>query len=182
MTRLPLVPADSDDPRLAEAFDAFRARGRDVPTLYRTLGNAPAMLQAWTAFAWPLRHEAVTSRRLRELMIMRIAQTTRAPYEWWGHHAMAIAEGITEAQLAALSQWSTSDLFDDDERLVLAIADEVTVDLEVADDTWAVLMQRFDAEAAVELVLTAAFYNCVSRVLRTIRLDVDLDDPRLTHF
>ena len=56
--RLPLVPSDSDDVALAAVFDVFRTRGREVPTLYRSLGNAPAMLQGWVDLAWPLRNDA----------------------------------------------------------------------------------------------------------------------------
>ena len=33
----------------------------------------------------------------------------------------------------------------------------------------------------MELILTAAFYSCVSRVLRALQLDYPAEDPRLTH-
>ena len=88
--RLPLVSADSDDPQLANVFGRFRDSGHDVPALYRTLGNAPAMLNAWVGMAWPLRTEATTSRALRELIIMRVAQLTRTPYEWVAHRPMTV--------------------------------------------------------------------------------------------
>ena len=73
--RLPLVPSDSEDVALAAVFDVFRS-GAGGAGAYRSLGNAPAMLQGWVDFAWPLRNEARTSRRLRELIIMRVAQLT----------------------------------------------------------------------------------------------------------
>ena len=91
--RLPLVGSESPDPELARVFDRFRDAGREVPTLYRTLGNAPAMLNAWVGLAWPLRNEATTSRALRELIIMRVAQLTRTGYEWVAHRPMASSTG-----------------------------------------------------------------------------------------
>jgi hypothetical protein len=49
--RLPLVDPGTDDPQLAHVFGRFRDAGHDIPTLYRTLGNAPAMLNAWVGMA-----------------------------------------------------------------------------------------------------------------------------------
>ena len=47
------------------------------------------------------------------------------------------------------------------------MTDELTVDLEVGEATWAALAERYEAGELVELVLTAAFYSCVSRALRS---------------
>ena len=178
--RLPLVSADSDDPALAPIFDRFRQAGRDVPTLYRTLGNAPAMLNAWVGLAWPLRHDATTSRALRELIIMRVAQLTGASYEWVAHYPMAVQCWIATEQLADLRRWRESERFTDEQREVLALTDELTDDIDVCDETWTPLAARYDAGELVELVLTAAYYSCVSRTLRALRLPVDPDDPALT--
>jgi AhpD family alkylhydroperoxidase len=180
--RLPLVDADSDDPRLAHVFERFREAGREVPTLYRALGNAPAMLDAWVGLAWPLRNEATTSRALRELIIMRVAQLTRTAYEWVAHRPMTLKYGITESQLAQLHRWWDSTAFDADQREVLAMTDELTNALDVSDETWAALADRYAPGEIVELVLTAAYYSCVSRTLRALRLPVDPDDPALESF
>lgn len=184
--RLPLVAEDTDDERLTAIFDVFRNAGHSVPSLYRTLGNAPAMLQAWTGLAWPLRHEATTSRRLRELLIMRVAQLTGAPFEWMAHWDMAVKTGVREDQLAALASWSTTgpDVFDDVERELLAMTDQLTSDVDVDDDTWAPLAARYEPGELVELVLTVSYYACVSRVLQALRLQPDIadDDPKLTAF
>ena len=142
--RLPLVSADSNDPALAPIFERFRQAGRDVPTLYRTLGNAPAMLNAWVGLAWPLRNEASTSRALRELIIMRVAQLTGAGYEWVAHYPMAVQCGIAAEQLTDLRDWRESGLFTDEQREVLALSDELTDDVDVSDETWAALAARYE--------------------------------------
>lgn len=170
MPRLPPVPDDSDDPVLAQVFDHFRDDGRPVPELYRTLGNAPEMLKAWTRFAWPLRGKARSSRGLRELIIMRVAQLTDAEVEWQAHWDMAVEHGVTSEQLAQLADWEDSDAFSDDERLVLRFTDEVTRDVGASAATFDAMRRRFDSDEIVELTLTAAFYSCVSRVLRTLAL------------
>jgi AhpD family alkylhydroperoxidase len=180
--RLPLVDAATDDPQLAKVFGRFRDAGHDVPALYRTLANAPAMLNAWVGLAWPLRNEATTSRALRELIIMRVAQLTRAAYEWVAHYPMAVRCGIAAEQLADLQRWRDSERFSDEQREVLALADELTDDVDVSDELWSALSARYEPGELVELVLTAAYYSCVSRTLRALRLPVDPDDPVLATF
>jgi AhpD family alkylhydroperoxidase len=178
--RVPPVAADTTDPELAAVFDVFRDAGREVPLLYRTLGNAPAMLRAWTSLAWPLRQEAASPRGLRELLIMRVAQLTAASFEWLAHWDMAVKHGITAEQLEELARWRDSDRFSADERAALALADDITEQLEVGDETWAAVAHRFSAPELVELVLTVSFYSCVSRVLHALELNaVDGSDPRL---
>jgi alkylhydroperoxidase family enzyme len=93
---------------------------------------------------------------------------------------MAVKYGITAEQLEQLNRWQDSDLFDADERVALALADELTSGLEVADGTWAALAERFPPGELVELVLTVSFYACVSRALHALELNqVDETDPRL---
>jgi AhpD family alkylhydroperoxidase len=180
--RLPLVDPDTDDPRLATVFGRFSDAGHEIPTLYRTLGNAPAMLDAWVGMAWPLRSEATTSRALRELIIMRVAQLTRTPYEWVAHRPMTVKCGITAEQLGELRRWRESNAFSTEERELLAMTDELTDGLDVSDETWATLAARYAPGELVELVLTCTYYCCVSRTLRALRLPVDPDDPALEGF
>lgn len=175
--RLPLVPADSDDPQLQPVFQMFLSQGRMVPTLYRALGNAPPMLRAWTALAWPLRQQAVTPRSLRELVILRIAQLTDAGYEWQAHLPAALEHGVSHEQVAALDNWPAAAVFDEPTRAVLTLTDELTVDGRPAEDTMQRLTGLFGPAEVVELVLTAAFYACVSRVLHALGIDSEAPEP-----
>jgi len=173
MARIDLVPHDPADPELAAMFAEVRARGIPVPNLYRVLGHAPAMLRAWLDFAWPLRLHAKTPRAIRELLILRGAQRSQVEYEWVHHVPMALAAGVPQAKIDALAAWRESALFDDVERAVLALADEVTDGPGASAGCIAALGQHFDESAVVELVLTASFYVCVGRVLRS--MDVELE-------
>ena len=174
MARLPMTSLEPDEPQLRAMFDEVRARGIQVPNLYRVIGLAPPLLRAWLDFAWPLRLQAKTSRKIRELLILRGAQVSAAHYEWAHHHEMALAAGITPEQIDALAQWRDSALFSAQEKAVLRLAEEVTRGPAAsADCIEALKQQRFDAAEIVELTLTASFYVCVSRFLQS--MDVDLE-------
>lgn len=181
MSRLDLVSTDIDDPILNPIFDRFRDAGRELPDLYRALGNAPAMLKAWVDLAWPLRLEAATSRALRELMIMRVAVLTGAAFEWEAHWPAALAAGARETQLAGLNDWRTSDEFTPTERLALRLVDEMIDDGATSEGTVADLRREFDDGECVELILTAGFYSCVSHTLLSLGIeagDRPFDDDR----
>ena len=172
-TRLPLIGDGPADPTLARVFTQVEGAVGEVPNLYRTLGHAPWLLDRWIDFAWALRLEAVTDRALRELMIMRNAQLSGADYEWRHHWPMAIDAGVDEAKLHALGEWTGSALFSPVERAVLTLVDEVTPGGPLSDAAWAALAEHFAPGEIVELVMTVAFYCCVSRVLGALQPPVE---------
>ena len=174
MARLPMTSLETQEPELRAMFDEVRARGIQVPNLYRVIGLAPKLLRAWLDFAWPLRLEAKTPRKLRELLILRGAQVSGADYEWAHHHKMALAAGIAPGQIDALDQWRDSALFSDQEKAVLRLAEEVTRGPAASSECIEALKQQgFGSAEIVELTLTASFYVCVSRFLQSMEVDLE---------
>lgn len=172
MPRIDMLPQHPQEGAARALFEQVRAaRGADfaLPDLYRVLGNAPAMFKAWLDFAWPLRQHATTSRKLRELLILRGALVSGTAYEWAHHLPMAREAGVSDAQIAALPAWRTAEGFDPTERAVLQLADEVTAGPAASQQSIDALRGAgFDDEQLVELVLTASFYVCVGRFLQSM--------------
>lgn len=184
MSRIPMLSDHPEDPAAAALFDKVRtALGPDhgLPNLYRVLGTAPALFKGWLEFAWPLRTDAKTPRKLRELMILRGAQSTGTAYEWAHHLPMALQAGVSDAQIDALADWRSADApFDARERSVLQLAEEVTTGPAASAGTIAQLKPNgFDDAAVVELVLTASFYVCVGRFLQS--MDIGLESGYEAH-
>ncbi len=172
MARIPMLSQHPDDAGAKALFDQVRAsRGPDfqLPDLYRVLGVAPPMFKAWLDFAWPLRLHAKTSRKTRELLILRGALVSRTPYEWAHHLPMAEEAGVSAEQIAALPQWQTASCFDDQEQAALRLADEVTRGPGASAEAITQLkLSGFEDDQVVELVLTASFYVCVGRFLTSM--------------
>ena len=104
---------------------------------------------------------------------MRTAQRNSADYEWRHHYPMALEHGVDPDQLAELDQWPGSDRFGPAQRAALAMAEELAGGTTLSDAGWAALAEHFDEVERVELVLTAAFYACVSRVLGALEIDLE---------
>lgn len=170
----PLPLADDQHP----AIVALRGRGVVPSNLYRSLAHQPALLEAWTTFAWTLRRECVTPRALRELLILRAAQLQSAAYVWQDHVAMALEAGVPMQQIAALERWPESDRFSAPERAALHFAEMLIVEGHVDDKGLGALCSQFDAGARIELTLTAAFYAMAPRVLDALRVPLrPVDGP-----
>lgn len=111
---------------------------------------------------------------LRELAIMRIGQLNGADYEVQKHTPVALAEGLRQEQIDALSDWRESTCYLPEQRAVLALIDEMTLEIKVVDTTFAAVRGFLDNQEIVELVVTIGAYNMVSRVLTA--LDIHTSD------
>jgi 4-carboxymuconolactone decarboxylase len=166
MSAIPLAPLPDD---IAERVSAL---GAHQVNLYRALAHAPGLLRAWMDFAWLLRGHTATSRRLRELMILRTAQLHHSPYEWHQHRRMAKDEGVPETQVAELEMWRTSTAFDECEKAALALTDAI-VEGDTTPEIIEELEKHFGYEQRVELTVTAAFYAMVPRILDSLGVPIE---------
>lgn len=64
--------------------------------------------------------------RLKALAELKVATLVRCEFCIDIGSALALADGVSEAQLVDLHRYPTSDAFDDDERLVLQLAEAAT--------------------------------------------------------
>lgn len=167
------LPLLEPHPAAAEKIAQLGARQLN---LYRSLANAPDMLDAWLRFAWSLRDDCTTSRVLRELMILRTASVMRADYEWHQHQDMARRAGVSSEQLDAISAWQTSECYSDRERAALMLTDAMLAG-HVNDSVQQELARHFSDQERVELVATAGFYAMVPRVLDALRVPIEDDPP-----
>jgi alkylhydroperoxidase family enzyme len=168
--RVRLRAAAEGDDRLTAVYAKVEGSVGAVPAMYRALANSPAILAGWIDFAWTLRTDATSDRALRELAILRVAQLTASEYVWRSHWRLALKAGAAEPKLRALHDWADSDLFDDPERSVLGLADELTATAAVGDQTWAGVAAFLDDRQAVELVMTVSWYCCVARMAAALAI------------
>jgi alkylhydroperoxidase family enzyme len=175
VSRLPALPDPPSDPVVREMFEDTRRRGGEVINLHRTLAHAPAIMKARRALANALRYEAASPRALRELAIVRTVQIAGGDYELNQHLPMALAAGLTQAQIDAIATWRTSDLFDDRQRALLAYVEAVAQGGEVDDKTYDEFASFFTPQEIVELTTTVVSYY--GGALFAKALQIKVDDP-----
>lgn len=171
MARLPY--ADLTAPEAAPLVEQIIAERGSVLHLYQMLLHSPPIAKGWLNHLTGIRHNSSLPGDVRELVIMRVALLNRAPYEADQHAPIALAEGMTQAQLDALPDWQASDQFTPLQCAVLAYTDAMTRNVQVDDALFQEIRQYFDERLTIELTATIATYNMVSRFLEALHIHSD---------
>ncbi|HWC22750.1 MAG TPA: carboxymuconolactone decarboxylase family protein [Flexivirga sp.] len=160
MTRVP--PATSDGP---VAQRIRERRGGTLTPLDQALLHSEAFADGWNALLGAVRSRMDLPGHLRELVICRIAALNGAEYEWRAHAPLALHEGLTAEQVAALQPGADPAPLNDLHRLVIDYTDAMTHDVTVPDRLSDALHELLGTQQLVELTGTIAAYNMVSRFL-----------------
>lgn len=172
MPRLPYASRDTARPEHQALFDRLEAeRGSPVEHIFLMLAREPDLCEAVLTLAMALRKKTLIHRRFRELAVLTVGLETKATYEVDHHWNAALKAGVSRAQLDALASFETSPLFDPEERAVMAYARVVTVTGNASDASWLALSGFLDERQCMELVLTVAWYNCVSRMILPLQIE-----------
>jgi alkylhydroperoxidase family enzyme len=170
--RIEPLPSDQWDERLTRLLTSAPGGTEEPMHLFTTLAHQPELFRRWLGFGGALLAGRLPGR-LRELVILRTACRFDAPYEWAHHIALAEAQGISGAEVAAVGGDLSVLDWDPFERAALAAVDETKDHGAVTDATWSVLAGRLDRADLVELVMLVGHYILLSTVLRSLRLPLE---------
>jgi len=157
-------------PALAEIERKILAERGRISPLYQVLLNAPEIAQGWEALLTAVRNRNSLSPIVREMIILRVAVLNRAQYEFDAHKPHAIKAGMSEEKIEALKELSLSPIFNDEEKEILLLTDVMTKDIQVPDDIFAPIKNRYNDQEILELVTTISAYNMVSRLLNALQI------------
>jgi 4-carboxymuconolactone decarboxylase len=174
MARVALVE-EKDHPELTELIGKLRSgRGGQLLNVYKLLLNSPVLAGTWFEHVSAVRWRTELDGLTRELVIIRIGYLTRVKYVLAQHvPTYALQEGLTLEQCDALADWTSSPLFDDRQRAILAYTDVMSRDVQVPDAVFDALRPYFSDQQVVELTVLIGTYNMHTRVLQA--LDIPLE-------
>lgn len=173
MARIALVRNPADHPSADAATQA------DVAELFATLfpGNpAPEFDQAHTAMAVLAQSPKIAQvaakmsgtiildtawgqrAALRELAFQTLGLHFGDSFSTAARRPAAEAAGLTAAQLAAIPEWRGSDLFDEEQRLVIEYTQAVVTG-RVPEDLFARVVARYGEQEAIECTAAIGFWS-----------------------
>jgi len=196
MARLPYVAPPGDvTSRIRER------RGGKLTPLDGMLLHSPEFADGWNSMLGAVRGKSTLPPDIRELAILRVASRNGADFEWVAHEPLARQAGLGDEQIAAIevrggaagggaagggaggggaagggaggggagtlspAQWAA-----------LAYADAVTMHVTVPEEIFGAVRAHFDERQVLEITVTVAAYNMVSRVLVALEVRPG-DDP-----
>jgi alkylhydroperoxidase family enzyme len=179
MARIPLIE-EAEHPELAELIGRIKAGRRGgLLNVYKLLLHSPALAATWFDHNGAVRWKTTLDGRLREIVIIRIAHLNGVEYVLAQHvPGLALAEGLTITECAALAGWRASGLFDARERAALAYAEAMTLATSVPDDVFAEVRRHFDDRAIVELSVLIGTYIMHNRVMTALAIDLEPEANR----
>jgi 4-carboxymuconolactone decarboxylase len=171
----PLAPGEWDDvlTRVLENSPG----GTDEPMhIFTTLGRAdPELFRRWLGFGGALLAGSLPGR-LRELVILRSAARFGGRYEWAQHVGLAGVQGVTPAELVAVSNGEGAlDAVDWPplERAALRAVDETADEGAVSDSTWETLAEDLQESELIELLMLIGHYMMLTTVLGSLRIQLE---------
>jgi AhpD family alkylhydroperoxidase len=165
MARLePARPRGVDLIRRMVFASARRLYGRTLEPTSVVAHHRPLLLGYSAVALAGDRYAKSVDRRLKELAMLRAAQLIGCEWcldfgSWLAHNA-----GVPEDDLRELSGWRESERFSATDRLVLEYAEAMTrTPVQVSDELFEALRERFDERQIVELTMTIGLENLYSR-------------------
>jgi alkylhydroperoxidase family enzyme len=153
--------------------------------LYRLLAHSPRAARSLNTLARYIRDGSRLDPRLRELAILQIGYLTRSAYEYSHHIRISRDFDVSDDDIRAIADETAGrpSSLDPVAKCVLRATRELTSDLEVSDDTFAVLRQVLDGERLTDLLVTIAYYNGLVRLMAALQIDVEAEyAPYLEEF
>ena len=169
----PVDLTDDVDPELAEILSGALTHDGTPLNIFGVLGRHPKLLKRFNLLGGFLLNKGLLPERERELVILRIGWRAQAEYEFGQHTVIGRRCGLTDAEITAITRDPDDGDWSDDDRALLALADDLADDDCVSDETWAALTTRWSDAELVELLVLAGFYRLVSGFLNSagVRLD-----------
>lgn len=135
--------------------------------LFRTLAVNTALAEAMRPLgSHLLSRRSGLDRAARELVIARVCARNGCDYEWGVHVvAFAAAAGLSKVQIDATAEVEVDpSLWDDRQRSLLTLVDELHECGRVTEATWVALRSHFSDEQVLTLLVLAGWYAVISFV------------------
>ena len=175
----PFSPEPKGDEHVRTVHDRVTEVGH-WPNLYATLANAPDLLAASVDFASDPARRPASTGPCGSWPSSRVAQLSRSDYEWQAPGPMRPRRRGPTAKLAALGDWRRRPLLGGGTaRARRNRQPDRTGELSAPAQP---VVATFGERQVVEVVLTIAFYSCVSRVLGGLGVPADHRDEEAPGF
>ena len=173
MSRISFVEKEWAHPIVKELYQKLESQRGQIGNLFKVMGHCPYIGLNFQRLGNSILRGEELPAKLRELAILHVGNLARANYEFAKHTRRALQAGVSQKQIDNLSYWANSKEFNDQERAVLHYTDEVSLNIEVKDNTFAQLKSYLSEHAIVELTTTIGYYGMVCRILVALQIELE---------
>jgi alkylhydroperoxidase family enzyme len=140
------------------------------------LAHHPALAAGFRSLTSVFR-EPLLPRRIRELVILRVAWRAQAVYAFGHHRVFGRKSGLSDNEIYATTRALSETLLTEGDRLVLQVADELCDDNCITDATWARVRAHYDDPEVLELLFLVGLYRMFAGVVNSLGIELDQGIP-----
>jgi 4-carboxymuconolactone decarboxylase len=119
-----------------------------------------------------LRYRGVLDARARELVILTVAASYRAEYEWYAHAPIAAGLGIDADVLEMIGRGERPALEDEVEQLAFDLAQTILERGDLDNEEWARMSACLSVPELFELTTLVGFYSTLAMQMRLFRVEL----------
>jgi 4-carboxymuconolactone decarboxylase len=183
--RLPWLRRDDLDADGQAFYDLtierFQGRRRATPLTdavgrfngpYNPMLFTPAIGDALQRLGMALRFDGRLPRLHFEVIVLMMAVDRDAEYEWYAHEPVALREGLSEHDAAAIRSHDFAPARAVLGDAVFAMVEDCMAHRDVSDATYAAVVAAIGVEGVQEIVHTVAHYDEIALMMRVFRIPV----------
>lgn len=142
-----------------------------------TLAHHPSLARAFCTLQGHLLMGTTLTMRHREMLILRTAAVRGSAYEWTQHYFIAPDGDVSDEEIGRIAYGPDAPFWTELEAALLRAVEELIVDGQMSDATWATLAAEFDTQQILDTIFTVSGYDALMRMLRTFQVEIE-DDVR----
>jgi alkylhydroperoxidase family enzyme len=148
-----------------------------LPPLIRIMLRHPGLFARQVEISAELLGKGTLPARDRELLVLRVAWLSRAPFEWGEHVHIAKTTGVSAEEIEAVIEGPGAACWSDHDRALLRAVDELRAEAWISDDTWAVLAKRYDDRQLIELPVVIGQYQTIAFYQNSLQVTLHDGNP-----
>jgi 4-carboxymuconolactone decarboxylase len=180
----PVTPAEWDAVAL-DALGAFPAGLDFVLTHWKAEGTArgmnalgvmsqhPTLAKAFLTFNAHVASTSTLSRRVREILILRLSWLRKAEYEWAQHVILGLRAGLTEVEIERIQSGPDAAGWDPVDADLVRAVDELVVNATISHTTWARLATQFNNAQLMDIVFATGCYEVLAWLFKSAGVPFD---------
>lgn len=142
------------------------------PNLYKMLLHSESITLGWLNLMTAIRQKNSLNPLLREMIILRVAVLNNANYEFESHLPIALKLGLSKDDISLIKS-DCPIYLDNETHVVMHYTDEMTKNIQFNSAVVSNLKKYYNDKEILEITVTVASYNMVSRVLEALAIDHD---------
>jgi len=172
--RIPRITGDERTEAVWELIEMFSGPDRlnvDENHVLNTLGQHPELAKPFLTFNRYLLMSSTLPVRLRQIAILRVSWIRKARYMWSSHLRTSLRNGLKGEDFEPVKAGPDSLYWNEQERAVLAAADQLVATSDLDDDSWNALSAFLDRRQIMDFLFTVSTYVQLAMVLNAIRVE-----------